>query len=204
MTVAAYIEALAAERLRQRSDLPPLVDGLGARRVAEAIIPSSTESVHLRQAELKDMGLFFQWRNEPTVREFSFSNAPIPWNVHREWFTRKIADQTCELAVAKAGGLPVGQFRLDYAGSEAVLSYSLDPVVRGRGWGKWLVAAAMEAVSQRAAIVRAEVRSNNAASRRIFTALGFSEDAEDDGRVVFRWRPAVAASPDGYASGERS
>jgi RimJ/RimL family protein N-acetyltransferase len=202
--VAAYVEAVAAERERQRSDLPPLVDGLGARRVAEAIIPSSAESLGLRQAELKDMDLFFHWRNEPTAREFSLSNASIPWNVHRAWFTRRIAEEECDLAVVEAGGLPVGQFRLDYAGSEAALSYSLDPVVRGRGWGKWLVAAAMRRASRRVASVRAEVRFNNVASRRIFTGLGFSEGAESDGRVVFR-RRAAAASPDGYAdSGERS
>jgi UDP-2,4-diacetamido-2,4,6-trideoxy-beta-L-altropyranose hydrolase len=204
-TVAAYVDALSAERTRQRPDLPPLVDGLGARRVAEAIMPSPTvESLTIRRPGLHDMGLFFEWRNERTARQFSPSNAPIPWSVHREWFTRKIHDQTCEIAVAEADGLPVGQFRLDDASGEVVLSYSLDPVARGRGWGKWLVAEAMGAAARRAASVRAEVRFDNAPSRRIFTNLGFTEGPEADGTVVFRWSPPSAWVP-GYASrGERS
>jgi RimJ/RimL family protein N-acetyltransferase len=68
-----------------------------------------------------------------------------------------------------------------------VLSFGLDPVVRGRGLGERAVADAVERVRRgRNVPVRADVKPENAASRRIFTKLGWTESRAPEGHVVFR------------------
>jgi RimJ/RimL family protein N-acetyltransferase len=105
--------------------------------------------------------------------------------------------------IAEAGGLPVGQARLDYTDGQAVLSYSLDVVVRGRGWGTWLVSAAVQrAFTRGATVVTARVRDNNVASCTTFRRLGFSETPVDKAVLEFRCaeRPVMQASTEGMAS----
>jgi L-amino acid N-acyltransferase YncA len=82
--------------------------------------------------------------------------------------------------------------RLDFERDECVLSYSVDAVVRGRGWGGWLVAEAMKGVRpSRCRVMRADVREANTASRRVFRRLGWQEAENADGRVEFSWSTAA-------------
>ena len=176
------------------SGLLPLVDGLGARRAAEFLVPSSTADGTLRRARQNDAALFFDWRNDAGVREQSFSQDPLSWPSHRRWFEAKLGSSSAEVFVGEIQGLPIGQVRLDFTNDECVLSYSVDAVVRGRGWGGWLVAQAMtRASTRRCRVLRAEVREANTASRRIFSRLGWREIAADAGRREFNWTPAAAA-----------
>lgn len=161
----------------------PLVDGFGTKRVAEILLPSGRDTLNLRPAAAHDAQLIFDWRNEPLARAMSFSTEPVTWAQHLQWFQARIANRDTTLCVAEADGLPIGQLRLDFQGDEAVLSYSMDRLVRGRGWSKWMISAAMERVGEtRRATIRALVKAENAASRRTFASLGWLESpsAESD------------------------
>jgi UDP-2,4-diacetamido-2,4,6-trideoxy-beta-L-altropyranose hydrolase len=160
--------------------LRPLVDGLGATRLAEVLVPSGGAALSSRPARAGDAGDFFEWRNDPATRRQSFSRAPIEWSGHLRWFAGRLADPSTELHVVEINGLPVGQFRLDEAAGEALLSYALDPIVRGRGWGTALVAMAVDRARRRWPVVKAEVLRDNEPSRRIFRRLGFTETAGED------------------------
>jgi RimJ/RimL family protein N-acetyltransferase len=82
--------------------------------------------------------------------------------------------------------LPVGQVRLDFRQGEAVLSYGVDPLLRGRGFGTAMVALAVERMAGvLPAGLCAHVKAQNAESRRIFTRLGWQE-AEDGADFVYR------------------
>jgi UDP-2,4-diacetamido-2,4,6-trideoxy-beta-L-altropyranose hydrolase len=185
-TPAAYEAALRAGA-PPIAGLEPLVDGRGARRVAEAILPSPPTAYVLRRAVAADAADFLCWRNDALSRAMSFTSEPVSWSEHLRWFRRKLDDASAELYVVELDGLPVGQVRIDRLPGEAVLSFGLDPVVRGRGLGERAVADAVERVRRgRNVPVRADVKPENAASRRIFTKLGWTESRAPEGHVVFR------------------
>jgi UDP-2,4-diacetamido-2,4,6-trideoxy-beta-L-altropyranose hydrolase len=180
-----YADALRAA-LSGSVEPAPLVDGFGARRVAEWICPTPVAALTLRPATLGDAEHLFSWRRDPLAQAMSFSSQPIEWNAHVEWMRRKLAADDCVLRVAEAGGLPVGQVRFDLGASGNVLSYSLDPLVRGRGWSRWLITTAIASTPRlRGREVMAEIKPENEASIRVFTRLGWRHAGQVDGRVRF-------------------
>jgi len=168
--------------LRSAADPPPLVDGHGVARAGAAIVPPLPSRLRLRRARIADAGLLFDWRNEPLTREMSFDSSPIVWQTHFEWFQAKLSDRNSDMVIGEVEGLPAGQARLDFRNDEAVLSFSVDPDLRGLGFGRALVERALLFGRSRAARrFIARVKPENAASRNIFQQLGWRETMVDGG-----------------------
>lgn len=183
-----YRRALAAYAGRQ-IEREPLVDGFGARRVAELLVPSSSDALTLRRAREADAHLFYEWRTDPQARAMSRTEGPASWAEHRNWFERKLRDADAALYVGEADGLPIGQVRLDFRADGAQLSYSVDAFARGRGWGERMIREVLRTDARaRAAGVVAEVKPDNAASRKVFARLGWAEGGLRDGMIVFRFK----------------
>ncbi|VFM98156.1 MAG: UDP-2,4-diacetamido-2,4,6-trideoxy-beta-L-altropyranose hydrolase [Candidatus Kentron sp. G] len=165
-----------------------LVDGLGALRVLETLDPTPVEQLHLRPVNEDDITLYYDWANEPEVRRQSIDSSPIPWTRHRDWFHDKLTDARSHLFVLQAGGLPAGQVRFDGKNDEVRIDYSLDPLVRGRGWAAYMVAMGAKRLQEsRPVMLRAEVKFGNHVSRAVFLRLGFEEDIGGGGRMrIFR------------------
>lgn len=165
-----------------------LVDGLGVLRVAEVLHQTPANKLLLRPACPDDVGLYFNWANEPEVRRQAIHSGPISWKDHQEWFANKLTDSQSQLFVLLAGILPVGQIRFDRQGDEAQIDYSLDALVRARGWGAQLVAMGIALVQQSKPIrIRAEVKAENHSSRAVFMRLGFdqAESVQGEGYMSF-------------------
>ncbi len=160
------------------------VDGLGAQRVAEALAPTAPQALSLRRARPSDAQAYFGWLNDPAVRAAAFDSAPVPWDVHEAWFSKRLADPSSLMFVLEAQGLPVGQVRFDLADGEGYVDYALDPLVRGRGWAAHLLEAGIRAADA-ATRFRAEVKPANPASLAAFRGLGFREEEGADGRRIF-------------------
>ncbi|MET0311525.1 MAG: UDP-2,4-diacetamido-2,4,6-trideoxy-beta-L-altropyranose hydrolase [Burkholderiaceae bacterium] len=166
-----------------------LVDGLGALRVAEALAPASTGELVLRRARPADAATYFGWVNDPAVRASAFETAAVPWATHEDWFARRLGDPGSMLFVMEARGLPVGQVRFQAGPGGALVDYSLDPLVRGRGWAGHLLEAGMTAAG--GGPFRAEVKNGNRASLAVFRRLGFNEEEGEGGRRIFTRRGVV-------------
>jgi len=166
-------------RLLEMADRARLqVDGLGAMRVAEALKPTLSHQLKLRLARAEDAPLYYDWVNESEVRRQSFQTEPISWELHQTWFQQKLADPNCFLGVLEAETLPVGQIRFDLKGEEAIVDYSLDVLVRGRGWATQLIRLGMQLLrNTQITYLRADVKPENAASRMVFLRLGFDEQS---------------------------
>ncbi len=164
-----------------------LVDGFGARRIAEVLHPTPGESLRLRKATMDDIGYVFDLSNMPDVRAQSLSSREITWPEHKAWFAAKLSDAAAQVWVLDAGGLRVGQIRIDRRGADAYVSYSLDPIVRGRGWGLRLMELGLATIPPGSVgSVIGEVKPENQASRTIFERLGFTSRLADEGdRIVF-------------------
>lgn len=172
-----------------------LVDGLGALRLAEVLHQTPADELRLRPACPDDVGLYFNWVNEPEVRRQAIHSEPILWTDHQAWFASKLAAPQSGLFVLLAGALPVGQIRFDRQCKEAQIDYSLDVLVRQRGWGTQLVAMGIALFEQSDPVrVRAEVKAENLLSRAVFSRLGFdeSESAQGEGYVSFSLDPILS------------
>jgi RimJ/RimL family protein N-acetyltransferase len=139
--------------------------------------------------------------NDPAVRSASFSGGPIPWESHREWFARKLADPGCVFYIATdEHGEPLGQVRFDVSAgaSEAVISVSLAPGQRGRGIGSEMIRGATVQFlgASNVQTVLALIKEGNLPSHRAFLRAGYAEDgsASESGcpasRLVFRKGPS--------------
>jgi RimJ/RimL family protein N-acetyltransferase len=168
--------------------VPCLVDGFGATRVAELIIPTKQDSLFLSKATLEDRDLYFYWANDRHARKNSFRPDPIGWETHTEWFEKKLnSGKTFMWLLKTPQGLPVGQIRFDIRQNRAYVSYSLDNLVRGRGWGKQLVRLGymkMRSIGYKD-LICGLVKSENQISRKIFLRLGFKEELKN-GVSVFK------------------
>ena len=154
-----------------------LVDGRGCERVAEVMCTSAESNLVVRLAKADDCVEFFNWANDPAVREQSLTTSTIQWEDHKRWFAEKISSASCEIYVLEASGLPVGQVRFEASGAVAEINYSLDKIVRNRRWASVMLEMAIEQYLERGAVsLKAIVKSENKRSRSIFFKLGFSED----------------------------
>lgn len=163
-----------------------LVDGLGASRIREVLLPTETAQTRLRPACEGDVVSYFSWANDPEVRRNAIHTEAIPWAAHQAWFAKKLSDPKSHLYVFDAAGLPVGQIRFDKEGDEARIDYSLDTVIRGRGWGSRLVSLGSALLEKIEPVrLRAEVKAENEASRSVFSSLGFTMAGNENNCFVF-------------------
>jgi len=164
-----------------------MVDGLGAKRVAEVLLPSSKSDLYLRPALEDDALIYYDWVNDPVVRENAFDSEPISLNTHLDWFEKRLADADTYMFVLMARDLPVGQVRFELQGDEAIIDYSLDGIVRGRGWGAELVRlGARTLYNIRPADIQGQVKPENQVSSAVFMYLGFEEQPLQRGVRTFR------------------
>lgn len=169
------------------------VDGLGALRIAEVLIPSEVDEIKIRRARAEDVTLYYNWANDSTVRKNAFNANPIPWGVHQHWFTKKMHDVDSYLFVLEVAGLPVGQIRFDKEADEMNIDYSLDVIVRGRGWGARLVNLGINLIKDVTFTrFRAEVKYENKASYFVFSRMNFTEIVGASGNEVIFYRDSAA------------
>jgi UDP-2,4-diacetamido-2,4,6-trideoxy-beta-L-altropyranose hydrolase len=167
-----------------------MVDGLGAARVLEVMLPTDISEIQLRATCQEDVIAYFNWANDPEVRKNAIQSAIIPWGTHKEWFTRKLNDSNSHLFVLVAAGLPVGQIRFDKECDAARIDYSLDKLVRGRGWGVKLVSLGVDILHKIESMrLLAEVKINNQASKSVFSRLGFTLAESKGEYMVFHRNP---------------
>lgn len=136
-----------------------------------------SENMYLRPAKLADVKLFFDWVNEPAVRKNSFNTDNISWEEHLSWFQAALGNNNIRIFVLIVNDIPVGQIRLNKK-EYWQISYSIAPAYRGRGYGRIMLQLAenelivSEHIGEK---LLAEVKSDNIASQRIFTRLGYRE-----------------------------
>ncbi|MQX38445.1 UDP-2,4-diacetamido-2,4,6-trideoxy-beta-L-altropyranose hydrolase [Roseospira navarrensis] len=193
-----------------------LTDGRGAARVAEALCPDPDRALTARPATPADAALYFRWLNDPETRRQAFQTQPVPWAIHAPWFAAALEASDRWMRVAETpAGVPVGQVRLDRAAHGGIVSFGLDPLFRGRGWGPRLLHMARETWAGEARQSQPQpesrpqplhgfVRPDNAASLRSFRRAGFVEAASRHpdapaGSIDMVWTPPDPAQQEAPA-----
>ena len=150
-----------------------IVDGYGASRVVSVML--GNQGLSLREAEMRDCRLLWDWANDIDVRKASFGQEPIPWETHVKWLNARLSDRNTKLFIAEQKSTPVGQLRYELDGSDAVVSFSLDREIRGRGVGNALISLGSKKIFLETGIeqIHAYVRPENKKSIRAFLRAGY-------------------------------
>jgi UDP-2,4-diacetamido-2,4,6-trideoxy-beta-L-altropyranose hydrolase len=154
-----------------------LVDGRGTERVILALKSINQVNLQIRTAKIEDLQTYFDWANDPVVRQNAINTEPIDFEVHLNWFENKIQESNCALFVMLADNLPIGQVRFEFANGVASIDYSIEKFMRGLGLASWLVERAIDKLDKSLVHeVRALVKISNKASINVFNKLRFEVD----------------------------
>ena len=137
--------------------------------------------VTLRPIVSDDSADLLAWRNDPLTRTNSRSTDPVTQEEHAAWLSRVLADPNRRVWIGLEGETTVGTasaVRHDDGSVER--SVTVAPDARGRHLAAVLVAGAVEEAKSLwpDARLRAEIKPDNAASRKAFEACGFEQVAD--------------------------
>lgn len=134
------------------------------------------KTIDFRKANAEDIDLYYQWSNDPLVRENSFQQDIIPYDEHKKWFNEKLESKFCNFYLFfDLTGIPVGQVRIDRSNNETVVGLSLDSFFRGRGFGVLMLNMACFDYLERHQdeVIIAYIKEENIPSYRLFEKAGF-------------------------------
>lgn len=139
-----------------------------------------------RLAEMTDAEMLLSWRNDATTRAFSHSKQEISLPAHRQWLAGVLADPLRQLWVFEEAGVAVGTGRIDRESDYDLLSWTVAPAARGRGFAKLLLADLLKLTDRP---VRAEIAKTNVASIKVAEYCGLNLTSQlADNTLVFTRR----------------
>lgn len=158
-----------------------VIDGQGANRVAHFLMHGLT----LRDANEEDLDRYFEWANDPAVRQNALNTEPIQREDHERWFPSRVESSSAHLFVAEKEGVPVGQVRFERKeDGRYLLGYSIVAAFRGKNLGSPLLDAGCDRLACQVPSggeILAEVRTANLASQNALKRAGFQllEETEE-------------------------
>jgi UDP-2,4-diacetamido-2,4,6-trideoxy-beta-L-altropyranose hydrolase len=158
-----------------------LIDGLSSRRILKLFDQLQKEfNFNLRDAEMYDLDLTYDWASNRRIREHSFQQHQIKKKEHYKWFISKISDTDCCYYIAEYDSKPIGSIRFDIKNGEAIISYLIEPTNQGLGFGQILLRKGImrflefdTSLNKRIFSISGEVMRNNIPSIKAFERLGF-------------------------------
>lgn len=182
-------EILSPELFSARNKQRSAIDGKSPPRLLRLFQNLELElNTSFRLANLKDLKLYFEWANDKSTRQQSFSTEPISLQQHFRWFLDKINSRKHKLYVMEYKGIPVGQIRFDIINNKAKISYSLDANYRGKGLGRRLLQGGMAKVKNdlpELVQIVGYVKPNNLASVSVFHKLNFIKNKNHQSNFKF-------------------
>lgn len=137
--------------------------------------------MRIRPTEPEDRDRLLAWANDPAARAAGFHIEPIPADVHAAWFARRLAEpDSGRIWIGLEGRRPIGVVRVDLSPEvRLIVSITIAPADRGRGYATGLLEAGLEAARQAfpGSRFRAWIRIGNAASIALFERAGFRPPA---------------------------
>ena len=134
-------------------------------------------TISFRKANLSDVMLFFEWTNEPQVRQNSYQTEPVLLENHENWFKNKINDDNCTLLVFENHlKQAIGQVRIEKKDqNSALIGISNDKNHRQKGYAtKMIELASAQFLDENPAFcICAYIKLENEASKKAFEKAGY-------------------------------
>ena len=178
--------------VRKRAELflMSTVDSFGPLRVALAVGLCDSTKISLRRASEADLPILLGWRQELDASSVQSGAGETQAAEHLEWFTR-MEREGAQIWISEISGLPVGQVRIhrDQQSQRDVLSYSVDQLFRGRGFGTSMLNQVLNR-SESPNEVWAKVHTSNIPSLKTLSTCGFRVMHQDsEGFIWMIWTP---------------
>lgn len=132
----------------------------------------------IRRANLNDITKYYEWINDPNVREYSYNSLPVTWEQHEKWFKNKIVDPSFTFFILNnLDNQSVGQVRFEYLHeNNFLISISVASEFRGKGYGTKILKQSCDYFTSEYEFVtiHAYIKVENINSKVIFEKAGFS------------------------------
>lgn len=154
-----------------------LIHGNGVKRVTQLLKEATLD---LKEANIDDCYLVWEWANDPVTRVQSFTSEQINWEDHKLWFESTLFDPRSFIFIAFNDEAPVGLIRFNKRKNDATISISVAPGHRGRGYSSEIIKMGTQKIFSATDVetVHAYVKPSNAASKRAFVKAGFDLNDE--------------------------
>jgi len=145
----------------------------------------NTNIFFLRKAETnQDALMLFEWANDSTTRENSFSQREISIIEHIIWFNKKITNlETRIYILTDLYKSYIGQIRIDKIDEYFEIDYSISSSYRGRGFGNKILQLLQNEIGNVSFL--AKVKTENIPSKKVFINNGFKLQLESNGQSVY-------------------
>lgn len=145
----------------------------------------------MRDVTVQDSPDLLAWRNEIDVRKFSRNQREISELVHRNWLVNRLDRLPGEPFWAfENGAEKIGFIRFEFNPilNHHEISISVNPSLRGRGYGRVILNHAIEKFWEAgsAQSLYAEIHRENEVSKSLFVASGFMEFGSDKHFLFFK------------------
>ena len=192
--IARQIKRFASNlnsRIELANNSCKIVDGLGAERIARAVMASM---FRFRPMEIGDADFLLQWRNDPEQRVVCFQQEQISNECHEKWIRARLDSALTQIFIIEnEEEKPVGQFRLEFARNYSAvrLHISLVPSLRGFGLGTAFIERVSRMTIRRYPDIEvfAQIKPGNQISQSAFRKAGFEPVATTtiNGQVALRF-----------------
>ncbi len=134
-------------------------------------------NIKFRKANKNDLMLYFDWTNDPLVRENSYKTDLILLDNHKIWFEKSVNNPNIEMLVFENHlGCAIGQVRIEKQNeSIALIGISNDINHRGNGYANKMIAIASDYFLKQNPefSISAYIKIENKASEYAFKKAGF-------------------------------
>lgn len=135
------------------------------------------ETILIRKAVIEDSLTYYNWVNDPIVREQSFNSEIISWIDHEKWFKEKLLNSNFHFYIFQnTKDEKIGQIRFQKIdNTNYLIGVSIAVEHRGKGYGsRILKIGCNEFLTQYPSIiVNAYIKEGNNSSLSIFEKAGF-------------------------------
>lgn len=161
------------------------IDGLSSTRLLKLIKQLEIENeISLRKATYLDSKTTFHWAKDKRIRAHSFNQTEIKEQEHHLWFSDKINDDNCVYFIATIEDKSIGSIRFDIKENQAIISYLIDPLFHGQGFGVLLLRKGIEILTTLSEVtfnaITGYVMPENISSVKAFQKLGFDSELENN------------------------
>lgn len=148
--------------------------------------------ITMRPAGPADSDALFRWRNDPATQAASLSTAPVPREDHERWMKFNVLQgyPTHMVMIGEGDEGTVGVVRFDSSKMDLMMydvSLTVAPEHRGKGLGATMLSVACQWMTDYT--IRAQIKRDNIASRKLFGHCGFDEVERSSGILTFRKEP---------------
>jgi RimJ/RimL family protein N-acetyltransferase len=152
--------------------------------------------IGIRRVMPEDSVKVWKWRNNPLVRNVSFSVKEISWEIHNKWFNEKLRGRNSYMYIAYIRNdddldYDVGVIRFDIKGNYAEVNVFLSPSYIGKGLGYTIIMSGTEQFVIDSGVMKiiALIKGDNIASARSFEKAGykFKGRTGNNDTLIYTW-----------------